>query len=79
VKAGKQEAGTMNDRALSIFLMVMFGGSGAAMMVLAWLQPMLVTEKTMAILIGSVGLLVASIRALVFILPRGEVEIKHHE
>ena len=66
----------MNDKALSIFLIAMFGGSGAAMMILAWLQPVLVTERIMAIIIGSVGLLVASIRALMFILPHGGMEIK---
>jgi len=54
----------MKDIPLSIALIVAFGISGLAMLVLAWLQPMAGPERVMALFIGSVGILVALIRAL---------------
>ena len=54
----------MKDIPLSIALIVAFGISGLAMLVLAGLQPMVGSERVMAFFIGSVGTLVASIRAL---------------
>ena len=54
----------MKDIPLSIALIVAFGISGLAMLVLAWLQPMAGSEKVTALFIGSVGILVALIRAL---------------
>ena len=54
----------MNDRAMNITLVAMFGLSGLAMILVAWLQPSLVSQRVMAFCVGSVGLLVAMLRAL---------------
>ena len=54
----------MKDKSLSIFLMVLFGISGTAVLMLAWLRPMPESERILATFIGSVGLLVALTRAL---------------
>ena len=53
----------MRDKSLDIFLMLLFGISGVAILMLAWLQPMVVPERILTTFIGSVGLLVAVIRA----------------
>ncbi|MFC1990883.1 hypothetical protein ACFLU9_01870 [Chloroflexota bacterium] len=73
----------MRDKSLSIFLMVVFGISGGAVLMLAWLQPMPGTERILSTFIGSVGLGVAFSRA-VFIKSSGtdvmveaEVEDEH--
>jgi hypothetical protein len=54
----------MNDRPLSIALILMFGVSGLVMLALAWMQPAAVSERVPAFVIGSVGLLVALARAM---------------
>ena len=54
----------MNDRPMNIALILMFGVSGLVMLMLAWLQPAAVSERAAAFVIGSVGLLIASARAL---------------
>ena len=54
----------MRDKSLDIFLMVLFGISGAAILMLAWLRPMPGAERILSTFIGSVGLLVAFSRAL---------------
>jgi len=54
----------MGDKSLSIFLMVLFGISGIAILMLAWLWQMPVSERILATLIGSTGLFVALSRGL---------------
>lgn len=54
----------MRDKSLSIFLMVVFGISGGAVLILTWLQPMPGAERIMSTFIGSVGLGVAFSRAV---------------
>ena len=50
----------MKDKSLGMFLTVLFGISGVAILVLTWLQPMPGTERVLSTLIGSTGLLVAT-------------------
>jgi len=52
----------MRDKSLDILLMVLFGVSGIAILLLAWLQPMVDSERILTTLIGSAGLLLASIK-----------------
>ena len=54
----------MKDKSLGVFLMVLFGISGMAVLLLVWLWPTLESERTMAIFVGSAGLLVALIQVL---------------
>ena len=54
----------MIDRPLGIFLIMLFGISGIALLVLAWLRPMSESERILTISIGSVGLFVALVRML---------------
>ena len=54
----------MIDKSLGIFLMVLFGVSGIAILMLAWIWPMPISERIMTTFIGSAGLLVVLIRAL---------------
>jgi len=52
------------DKSLSILLVVLFGISGVAILVLTWLQPMPGMERVLSTLIGSTGLLVATSRGM---------------
>jgi hypothetical protein len=54
----------MRDKSLGIWLMVLFGISGMAIIMLAWLWPALQSERIVATLTGSVGLAVATVHAL---------------
>jgi len=54
----------MRDKSLGIFLAVLFGISGTAVLVLGWLWPMLAPERITASLVGSAGLLIALIQLL---------------
>ena len=54
----------MRDKSLEILLVVLFGISGLAVLMLAWLWPALESERSMAILAGSAGLFIALTRAL---------------
>ena len=54
----------MRDKSMGIFLIVVFGISGIAVLLLAWLGTTLESEKIAATFIGSIGLLIALIRAL---------------
>ena len=54
----------MKDKSLDIWLIVLFGISGMAVLLLAWLWPTLESERIMATFAGSTGLFVALIRAL---------------
>ena len=64
----------MKDKSLNITLISIFGISGIAMLMLAWLQPMLGPERIMAFFIGSIGLLVALIRTLMLKTRRIQAE-----
>ena len=55
----------MKDKSLGIMLIVLFGISGIAVLLLGWLWPTLESERITATFAGSAGLLVASIEALI--------------
>ena len=59
----------MRDKSLDIWLIVLFGISGLAVLLLAWLWPTLESERIMATFAGSSGLFVASIRTLMLKRP----------
>ena len=54
----------MRDKSLGIFLVVLFGISGITVLMLAWVQPMPTSERILTTIIGSAGLFVALVRAL---------------
>lgn len=54
----------MRDKSLGIWLTVLFGISGIAVLLLAWLWPTLEPERITATLTGSAGILVALIQVL---------------
>ncbi|GEM_PF-1083435 len=54
----------MTDRTLDIFLMVLFGLGGLTILTLAWVQPMPASERILATIIGSIGLVWVFFRAL---------------
>lgn len=54
----------MRDKSLSIWLTVLFGLSGMAILTLAWLWPAPTSERIIATLIGSAGLSAALIQIL---------------
>ena len=54
----------MRDKSLDIWLIMLFGISGIAVLLLAWLWPTLESERIMATFAGSAGLFVALIRGL---------------
>jgi hypothetical protein len=56
----------MKDKSLGIWLIVMFGVSGLAVIILAWLWPTLQSDRLVATLTGLLGVTVAVIRALMF-------------
>lgn len=49
----------MKDKSLGVFLIVIFGISGIAVMLLAWLWPTLASDRLTGIIAGSAGLGVA--------------------
>lgn len=62
----------MRDKSLDIFLMVIFGIPGIAILVLAWIQPMTASERILSNFIGSAGLFMVLTRALLLkSLPTG--------
>lgn len=54
----------MKDKSLGIWLIVMFGVSGLAVITLAWLWPTLQSDRIVATLTGLVGIAIAAICAL---------------
>jgi len=54
----------MKDRSLGIWLIVLFGVAGVAVIMLAWFWPTLQSDRIAATLTGLVGIAVAVIRAL---------------
>ena len=47
----------MKDKSLDILLVVLFGLSGMTILTLAWVQPMVISERILTIIIGSIGLI----------------------
>ena len=64
----------MRDKSLSILLIVLFGIPGIAVLMLAWLWPVLEAERITATVIGSAGLLVAIIQVLALKLSMGRAD-----
>ena len=64
----------MRDKSLGVFLMVLFGISGMAVLLLVWLLPTLESERIMAIFVGSAGLLVALIQVLTLKRSSGRID-----
>ena len=54
--ASKQKVKTMTDKALEKFLMLLFGMGGITILILAWVQPMPVSQRILATFLGSIGL-----------------------
>ena len=54
----------MRDKSLGVWMTAMFGISGLSIMALAWLWPTLQSERVVATLTGSVGLLIAVIHVV---------------
>ena len=54
----------MRDKSLGIWMIAIFGISGLSVMALAWLWPTLHSERLVASLTGSVGLLIAIIHVI---------------
>ena len=46
----------MTDKSLDIFLKLLFGLGGITLLVIAWVQPMLVSERVLTASVGSIGL-----------------------
>ena len=67
----------MGDKSLGLFLMVLFGISGMAILILAWLWPMPVSERVMTTFLGSTGFLVAVNRAVFLKSLRGRTDAEH--
>lgn len=53
----------MKDKSLGIWLVVMFGVSGLAVIALAWSLPALQTDRITATVAGFFGVFIATIRA----------------
>jgi len=68
MKSGRLKV--MKDKSLSIFLIVLFGMSGIAILLLTWLRPMPESERILDTFIGSVGLCVALANTLLLKSPR---------
>ena len=76
----------MKDKSLGILLMVLFGISSIAILVLAWLWPMPGAERGLSTFIGAVGLFVALSRVPLLKSPKAvadaeqamlRVEVQH--
>jgi len=60
----------VRDKVLEIFLMILFGVGGIAVLLLALVLPMPVSERITTILIGSIGILWVLVRAVSLVLAR---------
>ena len=76
----------MIDRSLGIFLLLSFGTTGMAVLVMAWIQPMHASERIMTTLAGSIGIFLAlsMVLSLKRLRPetdseRGSVEVEVEE
>jgi hypothetical protein len=56
----------MRDKSLDMFLIVLFGISGITVLILAWLQPMITSERILTTFIGLGGLFMALARVWLF-------------
>jgi len=54
----------MMDKSLSIFLIVLIGMAGIAIVLLAWIQPIPMHDRIFTTFVGSMGIVAVSIRAL---------------
>jgi hypothetical protein len=61
----------MKDKSLGILLTALFGLSGLAVITLAWLWPTLESERFMATVAGSFGILIATSQTLKVRRPPG--------
>jgi len=59
----------MADKSLNIFLILLFGISAIAVLMLTWLWPITGAERVLNTLVGSVGLSVALVRTLMLKSP----------
>lgn len=64
----------MRDKSLDVFMMVLFGISGMAVLLLTWLGTILESERIMATLVGSGGLIVALTRVLMLKRSAGRID-----
>ncbi len=67
----------MKDKSMEVFLTVMFGTLGLAIIVLAWVRPMPESERILTTIIGSMGLLLALGRGLFLKTNRQEKEVEY--
>ncbi len=65
----------MKDKSLGIWMIVMFGLSGTAMIALAWLWPTLQSERITATIAGFVGVTIAVTRALTLRQPTDKKQV----
>ncbi len=56
----------MIDKTLDIFLIVLFGAGGMTILLLAWIQPMSLSERILSTSIGAIGLFWMLLRTLQF-------------
>lgn len=66
----------MRDKSLDIFLMVLIGMPGIAILVVACTRPMLMTERILAISIGLAGLFWVFTRALLLKSMPAETDVE---
>lgn len=55
----------MRDRALDIFMMVLFGMGGITILILAWAQPMPLLERILTTSVGAIGISWVLVRATI--------------
>ncbi|MCH8865098.1 MAG: hypothetical protein IIB13_07050 [Chloroflexi bacterium] len=67
----------MKDKSMEVFLVVLFGILGLAIIVLAWVRPMPDSERILTTLIGSIGLLLALGQGLFLKTNRQETEVEY--
>ncbi len=67
----------MKDKSMEVFLAVLFGILGLAIIILAWVRPMAESERILTTLIGSVGLLSALGRGLFLKTNRQEKDAEY--
>ena len=67
----------MKDKSMEVFLAVMFGILGLAIIILAWVRPMPESERILTTIIGSGGLILAVGRGLFIKTSRQETDMEH--
>jgi hypothetical protein len=65
----------VRDKTLDIFLMVLFGIGGIAILILAWTRPMSLAERILTTSIGSIGISWALVRAVILLLMRAKISV----